>query len=175
MPARSGAGLQVLCGMETEPLSGRSRPVAYLVERSTLMTGDVITDARPRPGTNVPGNISSTSRSMRGARICSRTSRPRTSAASWPSSSTAPSIRRRGSTSASPAAAVITGSFEIREAQDLAIVLRTGALPAPVVIAEERTVGPSLGRDSIRQGMLSFAVGGGLVILFMVVYYRGAG
>jgi preprotein translocase subunit SecD len=71
--------------------------------------------------------------------------------------------------------AVITGNFEIREARDLTIVLRAGALPAPVTIAEERTVGPSLGRDSIRQGLISFAVGGGLVIVFMIVYYKGAG
>jgi preprotein translocase subunit SecD len=57
----------------------------------------------------------------------------------------------------------------------LAIVLRAGALPAPVEIVEERTVGPSLGRDSIRQGVLSFIVGGSLVVLFMILYYKGAG
>ncbi|HSD10894.1 MAG TPA: hypothetical protein VLF14_07910, partial [Candidatus Binatia bacterium] len=45
--SRAGAGLEVLCGMETEPLSGHSRPVAYLVEKKTLMTGEVIADARP--------------------------------------------------------------------------------------------------------------------------------
>jgi preprotein translocase subunit SecD len=71
--------------------------------------------------------------------------------------------------------AVITGSFDLREARDLTIVLRAGALPAPVTIAEERTVGPSLGRDSIRQGAVSFAVGGFLVVLTMAIYYRGAG
>jgi preprotein translocase subunit SecD len=54
-------------------------------------------------------------------------------------------------------------------------VLRAGALPAPVVIAEERTVGPSLGRDSIEAGTRSFAIGAILVVLFMVVYYRMAG
>ena len=63
----------------------------------------------------------------------------------------------------------------MKEARDLAIVLRAGALRAPVEIVEERTVGPSLGRDSIRQGILSFMVGGSLVILFMIAYYRGAG
>ena len=49
------------------------------------------------------------------------------------------------------------------------------ALPAPVEIVEERTVGPSLGQDSIRQGITSFIVGGALVIVFMVAYYKGAG
>jgi preprotein translocase subunit SecD len=54
-------------------------------------------------------------------------------------------------------------------------VLRNGALPAPLKLLEERTVGPSLGRDSIRQGTISFAVGSALVVLFMVAYYRGGG
>ena len=71
--------------------------------------------------------------------------------------------------------ASITGSFDIKEARDLSIVLRAGALPAPVEIAEERTVGPSLGRDSIRQGVMSFIVGITLVIAFMIFYYKGAG
>ncbi len=71
--------------------------------------------------------------------------------------------------------ASITGNFDIKEARDLAIVLRAGALPAPVEILEERTVGPSLGSDSIRQGVISFVVGASLVIMFMLVYYRGAG
>ena len=71
--------------------------------------------------------------------------------------------------------ASITGSFDIKEARDLAIILRAGALPAPVEIAEERTVGPSLGSDSIHQGIISFVVGSSLVIIFMIVYYKGAG
>ncbi|MGH7907544.1 MAG: protein translocase subunit SecD, partial [Candidatus Binataceae bacterium] len=51
----------------------------------------------------------------------------------------------------------------------------SGALPAPVKIIEERTVGPSLGRDSIHQGVLSFVVGAAAVLIFMAVYYNGAG
>ncbi len=69
----------------------------------------------------------------------------------------------------------ITGSFTTEEASDLALVLRAGALPAPVTILEERTVGPSLGADSIRTGLISMLVGGILVVLFMIVYYKGAG
>ena len=61
------------------------------------------------------------------------------------------------------------------EARDLAIVLRAGALPAPVNILEERTVGPSLGSDSIRQGIMATLIGSLLVILFMVIYYRLSG
>ena len=71
--------------------------------------------------------------------------------------------------------AQITGNFTMDEARDLAIVLRAGALPAPVNILEERTVGPSLGSDSIRQGILATIIGSLLVILFMIVYYRLSG
>ena len=69
----------------------------------------------------------------------------------------------------------ISGRFTREEANDLAIVLRAGALPAPIVIEEERTVGPSLGKDSIHAGLLAISFGGVLVVLFMLVYYRLAG
>jgi protein-export membrane protein SecD len=69
----------------------------------------------------------------------------------------------------------ITGTFTEEEAQNLAIVLRSGALPAPVNIVEERTVGPSLGQDSIEQGFRAAAIGAAFVIVFMVVYYRISG
>lgn len=71
--------------------------------------------------------------------------------------------------------ASITGSFTMEEARDLAIVLRAGALPAPVTVLEERTVGPSLGQDSIRQGFIASMIGCICVVIFMIVYYRLAG
>lgn len=71
--------------------------------------------------------------------------------------------------------ASISGSFSPEEAHDLAIALRAGALPAPVTIMEERTVGPTLGSDSIRQGLTSILIGGVLVLVFMVLYYKGFG
>ncbi len=71
--------------------------------------------------------------------------------------------------------AQITGSFTMEEARNLAIVLRAGALPAPVNIIEERTVGPSLGQDSIRKAAQAFMVGFLIVIAFMLLYYRGSG
>jgi protein-export membrane protein SecD len=69
----------------------------------------------------------------------------------------------------------ITGGFDMNEARDLAIVLRAGALPAPVEIIEERTVGPSLGADSIRTGVRAALIGLTIVVLFMVIYYKFAG
>jgi preprotein translocase subunit SecD len=71
--------------------------------------------------------------------------------------------------------ASITGSFTTVEAQDLALVLRAGSLPAPVSIGEQRTVGPSLGQESIDQGIKAALVGGIVVVLFMAVYYGLSG
>ena len=69
----------------------------------------------------------------------------------------------------------ITGRFTQKSAEDLALTLRSGALPAPIEYLEERTVGPSLGQDSIRAGVRASLVGLGLVIFFMLFYYRGSG
>jgi SecD/SecF fusion protein len=71
--------------------------------------------------------------------------------------------------------AVITGQFSLQEANDLALVLRVGALPAPVYVEEERTVGPLLGSDSIRHGVRAVAIGLILVVLFMAGYYLVGG
>ncbi len=69
----------------------------------------------------------------------------------------------------------ITGRFTQQTAEDLALTLRSGALPAPIEYLEERTVGPSLGADSIRAGVRASLVGLALVVVFMLVYYRGSG
>ena len=71
--------------------------------------------------------------------------------------------------------AVIQGRFSIEQAQDLSIVLRAGALPAPMHIEEERTVGPLLGQDSINKGIKASLFGGAFVFVFMAVYYLLAG
>jgi preprotein translocase subunit SecD len=71
--------------------------------------------------------------------------------------------------------AVIEGSYTDEEAKVLAIALRTGRLPARVIILEQRTVGPALGADSIKNGILASAVGGLGIILFMMVYYKFSG
>ncbi len=70
---------------------------------------------------------------------------------------------------------VVEGFASLAEAQDIEIVLKAGALPAPIDIIEERTVGASLGADSIERGIRSMLIGLALVALFIIVYYRGAG
>lgn len=70
---------------------------------------------------------------------------------------------------------VIEGTFTPQQAADLSLILRSGSLPASLTTLEERTVGPSLGRDSIRQGVLASLIGFIALIAAVVVYYRGAG
>ena len=80
---------------------------------------------------------------------------------------TAPVIRER----IPSGRAQITGSFSLQEAKDIALILRAGALPAPVDIIEERSVGPALGKDSVTKGLKAIMMGGIAVLAFMAVYY----
>jgi preprotein translocase subunit SecD len=69
----------------------------------------------------------------------------------------------------------ITGDFTMKEAQDSALILRAGAFPVPLQIAEQRTIGPSLGGDSIQAGIRAAIIGSILVVVFMLVYYKLSG
>ena len=69
----------------------------------------------------------------------------------------------------------ITGNFTLEEAEDLANVLKSGKLPAPATIIQEQVVGPSLGAESINAGLISFVIAFVLVLLYMVIFYQGAG
>ncbi len=80
---------------------------------------------------------------------------------------TAPVIRER----IPSGRAQITGNFSLQEAKDIALVLRAGALPAPVKVIEERSVGPALGKDSVEKGVKAVLVGAILVVGFMAIYY----
>ena len=164
-----------LQGQEREPLSGKMQRVPYILEKKVLMTGDLVQDARLRPSSSLEGPYVELVLNDRGARqfekITGDNVGRRMAIILDNTVYSAPTIRERiGGGRAS-----ITGNFDVKEARDLAIVLRAGALPAPVTIVEERTVGPSLGQDSIRQGTLSFVLGGSLVIVFMLIYYKMAG
>ena len=67
---------------------------------------------------------------------------------------------------------IIRGTFTLDEAKDLSLVLRSGALPVPVDVEQERTVGPSLGKESIESGKLSMIIGGIAVVIFMIIFYK---
>ncbi|MGE5218394.1 MAG: protein translocase subunit SecD [Chloroflexota bacterium] len=168
-------GREVLYGHPGKGENIGTEKQAYVVESRPLMTGEYIQDARVRPAQQLQGASVELILNNSGARLFEQITaanvKRRLAIVLDNRVYSAPVIQERiGGGRAS-----ITGNFDIKEARDLAIVLRAGALPAPVEIAEERTVGPSLGQDSINQGVTSFIVGGTLVIVFMIAYYKGAG
>jgi preprotein translocase subunit SecD len=159
--------------LEGQPQAGG--PSRYLVETPVLMTGDTVTDARVRPGSQGQGPYVTVDLNPAGADTFATLTADNVgrhlAIVLDNTVYSAPVIKEP-----IPGGHVqITGNFTFDEAHALAIVLRSGALPAPVKIIEERTVGPSLGRDSIRQGAQSFVVGAVAVLAFMAVYYSGAG
>jgi preprotein translocase subunit SecD len=168
------AGKEILYQVQQDPESGKTSKVPLLLKKRTLLTGAYLTNARVDfDQFNVP--FVSISFDKKGARIFERITgenvNKRLAIVLDNTVASAPVIQEK----IAGGQARITGNFTLEEAKDLAIVLRAGALPAPVKILEERTVGPSLGADSIREGLISMLVGGILVVLFMIVYYKGAG
>ena len=168
------AGSEVLYRVEKNAETGRVTKQPFLLKKRTLLTGANLTNARVDfDQFNVP--FVSITFDKRGARDFERITgdnvNKRLAIVLDDKVESAPVIQEK----IAGGKARITGNFTLDEAKDLAIVLRAGALPAPVNILEERTVGPSLGADSIRKGLISMLIGGVLVVLFMVVYYKGAG
>jgi SecD/SecF fusion protein len=151
----------------------------YVLKRDALMTGSVVAAADIRPGLD-PDYPNAPGVSLRLSRQGGRVFADHTGAHVGEylalvldgQVQNAPVIKSR-IPAGTPAS--ITGNFTDEEARDLMILLRAGKLPAPMTIVEERTVGPSLGRDSIRLGIRAMLIGGLLVVLFMIVYYKAAG
>jgi len=147
----------------------------YLIKTRTLMTGAYLTDARVQIDSQFNEPYVSIDFDRKGAKIFERITgenvKKRMAIVLDNKVYSAPTIQEK----IPGGSARITGSFNAQEAHDLAIILRAGSLPAPVEIIEERTVGPSLGHDSITKGIYSIVVGGILVLIFMFIYYKGAG
>ncbi len=168
-------GDEILYQRVVEKETGTIRQEPFLVKEQVLLTGDTLTDARMQIGSQFNEPYVSISFDPEGAKIFERITAEhvgkRLAIILDNNVYSAPVIRER----ISGGQAQITGLFTTEEARDLAIVLRAGALPAPVRIEENRTVGPSLGADSIRQGITAILVGGILVLIFMLIYYRWSG
>ena len=172
---------------QTWNLSFRARPAGaegnefyflYLVRKKPEMTGHMIQDAFVSIGQVVEYmgqpivNFSTTDEGVRlFSRITGSHIGDRMAIVLDESVYSAPTIQSK----ISEGRGIITGSGTQEEAKDLAIVLRAGALPAEVEIIEDRTVGPSLGRDSIEQGKTAAMYSMVLIVIFMVLYYRAAG
>jgi preprotein translocase subunit SecD len=163
-------GTEILPGV---PFQG-SEPVYWLVQKTPVITGRDLKNARQSIDyeTNFP-NVSFTLKAEAAGKF------GRATAANIGRNlaiildervESAPTIQSRITDQGQ-----ITGRYSLEEAQDLALKLRSGALPASLEYQEERTVGPSLGADSIRSGVAASLIGLALVVFFMLIYYRLAG
>jgi len=168
-------GDELLWQRTVERRTKQERKVSYLVRKRTLLTGDLLQSADVRSDTNTGEWYVAVEFNRVGAKVfgdlTAENVGKRLAIVLDGNVHSAPVIRER----IPSGQAQITGGFTPEEARDLAIVLRAGALPAPVVILEERTVGPSLGADSIRKGLISILASAAIVFAFMLVYYRLSG
>jgi len=167
-------GDQILFEKVVEKDSGREYRIPYLVKKRVMLAGDVLSDARVSIGQFNDPYVAITFDAKGGRefeRITEENVKKRMAIVLDNTIYSAPVIQER----IGGGRAQITGTFTTQEANDLAIVLRAGALPAPLKVIQDLTVGPSLGRDSIEKGVQSTLFAGVMVVLFMAVYYRLSG
>jgi len=167
-------GAEILFESAVSEPDGRAFSIPYLVKKDAALIGDVLQDARVTIGDfNEP--IVSITFDSKGARefdlLTAANIGKRMAVVLDGKVYSAPVIRDR----ISGGRAVIEGTFTTAEANDLAVVLRAGALPAPLKTLQDLTVGPSLGQDSIDKGLRTTVIAGAMVLIFMIVYYRLSG
>jgi len=158
-----------------DPQTGIESKTPILIKTQTMMTGDMVKNAQVRIGGSFNEPYVALDFTGRGGKLFAQITEDnvnkRFAIILDEVVRSAPVIRERilgGS-------AQISGNFTYEEAADLAIVLRVGALPAPVSIVQNLTVGASLGQDSIDRGLMSGLLGTVLVLVFMIIYYRLSG
>jgi len=168
-------GTEIYFEKNVDPKTGVETKTPLLIKSQVMMTGEMVKNAQVRVGGNFNEPYVSLDLTGRGGRIFAQVTEKnvgkRFAIILDEVVRSAPVIREKilgGS-------AQISGSFTYEEAQDLAIVLRVGALPAPVEIIQNLTVGASLGKDSIDKGFMSGLLGAVLVMVFMIFYYRMSG
>src|ERR1700676_614753 len=158
---------------DSEVLMSSTAPkIPYVIKKQVLVSGADLTDAQPgfdqRSGEPIVSFRFNTSGSRKSARATTENVGHPFAIVLDNEVISAP-VTREPITAGS---GQISGSFTVQQANDLSILLRAGALPAPLTIIEERTVGPGLGQDSIEKGELAAYVGSILVIVFMLLTYR---
>lgn len=174
--ATAPPGTQLLSLKKKDPKTGLFIETGgYFVERRAQVSGDMLADARAVPDQATGQYYVLMRLDARGKKVFERLTRENVGKALAivldDTIFSAPVIQEP----IPGGEARITGNFTPEEARDLAIVLREGALPAPVKVIENRAVGPSLGSDSIAHGVRATILGATLVVLFLLVYYRLSG
>jgi len=168
-------GDEVLWQRIVDRQTGQERRVPYVVKKKTLLTGADLATARVSIDQTTSEPYVSVEFNKTGEKVFAELTEQNVGKQLAiildGNVHSAPVIRER----IPSGRAQITGGFTPESAADLAIVLRAGALPAPVKILEERTVGPSLGADSIRRGLIAILASALAVFVFMLIYYRISG
>ena len=168
-------GTQLLYERNVNRSTGAESETPLVVFDKTALTGDLLADANVRIDTRFNEPYVAIEFNAVGAKrfdqITAANVGKRMAIVLDDTVYSAPVIRER----IAGGSAQISGAFTSQEATDLAIVLRAGSLPAPVKILENRTVGPSLGQDSIDRGIKSIWVGAALVVVAMLIYYQLSG
>src|ERR1700735_2319038 len=169
-------GSEIVVGKPESAQAGQSpQPVYYILDRAPIITGQALRGPSPAPSSNYPGQYEvrfqlSTASAARFGPFTEANIGHRMAIVLDHRVYTAPVINGRIEDSG-----IIEGNFSQESAQDLSLVLRAGALPASIKYLEERTVGPSLGADSIREGVRASIGSIIVVMIFLVIYYRLAG
>lgn len=168
---------EFLFSNRSHPAGDQEYYMLYILKKEPELVGSMIADARPSIGSELQAGrwIVNMELTAEGARIFSRVTEKnvgkRLAIVLDGRVVSIPNIQEK----IPSGRAQITGMANDKEAKDLAIVLRAGALPAPVEVIEERTVGPSLGQDSINKGKFSAYVGMALILAFVFIYYKLSG
>jgi len=169
-------GIELKWGTEVLSRAGRSYRTLYAGEDKPIITGEYLQDAKATRDPLTNQSVVNFVLSRRGGRIFERETGRHVNdymaiildgRVQGQPPVIKSQIGQRGQ--------IELGAKPLQDAQDLALVLKAGALPAPLTIIEERTIGPSLGQDSIRDGIRAGIVGVALVVLIMVTYYRLSG
>lgn len=168
-------GTVIVPGRSDSGSASDQSQVYYILNRAPIVTGQDLVGARPQPSTDYPGQFEinfnlSNSAAARFGPFTETNIGKRMAIVLDHKVYTAPTIRGRIEDNGQ-----ITGNFSEDQAKDLALVLRAGALPASIKYLEERTVGPSLGADSIRDGVRASVGSLIVVMIFLVIYYRLSG
>jgi preprotein translocase subunit SecD len=168
-------GDEILFGRIRNKETGEETKVPYLMKNQSLMTGEFLTEARVNIDQRYNEPYVSIDFNSTGAKlfeqITANNVKKRLAIILDNNVYSAPMIQEK----IAGGSAQITGSFTMQEAKDLAIVLRSGSLPAPLKMLQNVTVGPSLGTDSINAGIKAGIIAAILVIVFMIAYYKLSG